>query len=844
MAELQTFNSEIKEISGSLFNLNKSVKEVLSSAKQLDSEFAKSTKTQDGAAKKINQVNKNLDILSKSELEIQKIQKQTSETIAKSRAERTKENETLIKAKVARSEQNKKIKESVELEKAEANSIKRLTTENKKLLKERNSLNTSTDVGKKRIAAINQQLDKNNAIIKSNSSNLEKQRLNVGNYGSAMQALPGPMGAAGSAIGRLSMAFKALLANPIVLILALIVGAITGLVKALKRSEDGSNKLNKIMAVLGAALDVILDIFTKLAGKMVDAFKDPKQAVIDLWEAIKTNLVNRVKALADLFIGLKDVTVNSFKLIGAAIKNIFSDNKENVDKYAKNIGNASKQIAKSTFQMFTGIEADKALDFFKKVVTEIDDETRATANLADRQAKLNKAQRVALVREGEIRRDIALLRETASKKEEISAQERLRALDEAISLENELLTMNQAIAAEKFNILSAQIALGESTEDNLVKEAQLERELIDIEAAGARKRKLLEAERVTAMREIAKENKSLTKLSSDDRLKAIEKDSEAQILEAKKQLLNFKGTEEQKALEYENFSAKILQIQIANNLLLLEDARLTAEEKLNIEKTLIDQQIALDNTRTQKAKENEDERREKLITNLNGITDIANGAFDLGSSLRDREMADIDKKEAAELAAAGDNEEKKKKIAEKYDKERKKIARKQAISDKIQALFNAGINTAIGITKAIPNIPLMAFAAIAGALQIASIAAAPLPAFEKGVTDFEGGTAIVGEKGSELMVSKTGGLYLSPDKATMMNLPEGMSVIPHPETQKIMEGGTTIEKWDELIGETIKTREAMLNRPVKETNLTREGLSTAFRKNGSRTQWLDTYIRS
>lgn len=63
-----------------------------------------------------------------------------------------------------------------------ATSIEGLTRQNKELREERKKLDTTTAEGSKRIREINELLDKNNKIIKDNSSAIEKQRLNVGNY--------------------------------------------------------------------------------------------------------------------------------------------------------------------------------------------------------------------------------------------------------------------------------------------------------------------------------------------------------------------------------------------------------------------------------------------------------------------------------------------------------------------------------------------------------------------------------------------------------------------------------------------------------------------------------------
>jgi hypothetical protein len=95
-------------------------------------------------------------------------------------------------------------------------------------------------------------------------------------------------------------------------------------------------------------------------------------------------------------------------------------------------------------------------------------------------------------------------------------------------------------------------------------------------------------------------------------------------------------------------------------------------------------------------------------------------------------------------------------LAHKMDKERRKLERSRAKSQKVTALFSAGINVAEAITKALTAGPLIGqilagIVAGLGMIQVAAIAAAPLPALAKGGRiGREGG--IVGEKGIELFV--------------------------------------------------------------------------------------------
>lgn len=67
-------------------------------------------------------------------------------------------------------------------------SIVALRKANKELRAERDLLSTSDEEGAKRIQEINEQINKNTKIIKENSSEVEKNRLNVGNYKNSIVA--------------------------------------------------------------------------------------------------------------------------------------------------------------------------------------------------------------------------------------------------------------------------------------------------------------------------------------------------------------------------------------------------------------------------------------------------------------------------------------------------------------------------------------------------------------------------------------------------------------------------------------------------------------------------------
>lgn len=158
-----------------------------------------------------------------------------------------------------------------------------------------------------------------------------------------------------------------------------------------------------------------------------------------------------------------------------------------------------------------------------------------------------------------------------------------------------------------------------------------------------------------------------------------------------------------------------------------------------------------------------------------------------GQQQTEAEQNKIDgqRKEIDDLREAGAITEKEALARQKkLDIEESKLKRKQAERDKAIAIFQAIINTAAGIAKAIPNIALMAIAAAVGAAQIALIASRPIPKFAKGKKDGYTGPGEIGEAGMELM-QHDGQLYLA-KKRTLVWLGKDDKVYNPTETKEML----------------------------------------------------------
>ena len=239
---------------------------------------------------------------------------------------------------------------------------------------------------------------------------------------------------------------------------------IGSLISYFTNTKRGAEMLQRAMAGLGAVVSVVTDLFSSVGETMVSAFEDPKQAVADLWEFIKDNLMNRLTGMVD-----------GFKAAGKLIQAAISLDWEGVKEGAEDYGKALIQVG-------TGMDVEQQKAFIKGIKdigTEMNNEaaiaialTQALQNLTDSQRKLNveTAQRRADIEE------LKLIAEDVTKTE----KERLAAAEKAFKIENDLLENRIANAEEAVRIQKEQNELSESMDEDLDALAQKEIELANI----------------------------------------------------------------------------------------------------------------------------------------------------------------------------------------------------------------------------------------------------------------------------------------------------------------------------------------------------------------------------
>lgn len=150
------------------------------------------------------------------------------------------------------------LKSVVSSETTQLGTLQKLKVENAALRAEQQKLNLTTEEGRKRNEEIVSQINKNTEAISANSDANVQNKMNIGNYESALSGLPGPLGKVSSGIMGMTKTAKAFIATPLGLILggvALAVGAVTAAFKLFASTDTGSTEIEAHWEGLKAQMD-------------------------------------------------------------------------------------------------------------------------------------------------------------------------------------------------------------------------------------------------------------------------------------------------------------------------------------------------------------------------------------------------------------------------------------------------------------------------------------------------------------------------------------------------------------------------------------------------------------
>jgi tape measure domain-containing protein len=295
------------------------------------------------------------------------------------------------------------------------------------------------------------------------------------------------------------------------------------------------------------------------------------------------------------------------------------------------------------------------------------------------------------------------------------------------------------------------------------------------------------AERKRALREQQKLEEENSHILLENTKADIDEMQLFEYLASNDKIKNAKGNADKIAEIQHDLTQKILEEEKSRLQAAIDSGKLIGNEyewALNrvrdIDKTLVkdrsDYEIYKAQERIEKIREYGSGVNEVLQEGLNFSTNIYNQQAERAQMLYD-----------SELAAAGESLDAQITAKRKFEAEDKKIKQRQAIANKLQAVFDAGLNLALAIATSWKN-PFLATLNIAAAsLGLATALATPIPAFAEGVENAPG-TFIAGEEGSELIQTKSGKSILTPNKATLFSddILKGSRIIPADRTAEML----------------------------------------------------------
>ena len=402
----------------------------------------------------------------------------------------------------------------------------------------------------KGIDGVNKEVKETNKSTQAMSGTLDKA---TGGAVSKFTAFKG-------AIGSVTTGFKSLRVAIIATGIGALLIAVTALGQAFTRSEEGQNKFAKILGVIGSVTGNLLDLLADLGENIISVFENPKQAITDFANLIKDNIVTRFEGLLNLIPNL-----------GKAVEQLFKGNFKEAGKIAADsVGKVVLGVDSVTDSVNSAVEAVK--DFGKEIASD----AAAAAKIADQRAAAEKAARNLIVERAQAEQDIARLREKAVQKDKFSAEERIKFLEEAGKISEDLAEKATKVAKLRLEAKLTENALTKSNKDDLNEAAQLEASVIQLETQRLNLQKRLSTELLTARNEEAAAQKAIvaeetkrneeagvkeTKRLEDiqkiqDDFKAKQKDKEAES-----QLEKINLEEERKIAELDRLNATNIQKQ-------------------------------------------------------------------------------------------------------------------------------------------------------------------------------------------------------------------------------------------------------------------------------------------
>lgn len=466
----------------------------------------------------------------------------------------------------------------------------------------------------------------------------------------SLGSLPGAAGAAGSSITGLSGKFKALLANPVVLVISAIVAVLAALGKAFASTRKGAELIGQGMAFLTGAIDKVVQIVgdfiggIKSAGDLLSKVGNFLLHPIDSFKKLGKEVAEAANETARLKKeqqGLERDMINNMasnrELIKQeeALKNV-RDNEFNSTKDRIAANEQAASLEKQRLKELEGLQ-QRQVDLIQARINLKGGEAKATneeiKELREAQAELADIQEESIGRENEfITNRVSLQKEAEAKIKEArdkAAEQEKQRLQNLLEYTNKLAKLQQ----------DNQLAL---IRDGYLKEVtQLRNRISDEKKVNAQ----LYKERKISLEQLNALNEELD-IQRDNELKQIKekyRKEEAAKEEAHQKNIEDLKTKIRLSKITDNRELEKVQLQLSYEEQLKETIALYTDnqERFQEAKALIDEQYRIEQQKVEKKNADEDAKKklEDEQARLGGIASDPEASFKARRAAIDAEIA-------------------------------------------------------------------------------------------------------------------------------------------------------------------------------------------------------------
>lgn len=471
----------------------------------------------------------------------------------------------------------------------------------------------------------------------------------------------------------------------------------------------------------------------------------------------------------------------------------YDDEKKKAEEYAEYIKKITEDLSKSKIELI----ADGREGEIAEISKEYNDRIKEIKGRTDEEI--------------ELRKNLETLKGKAIAEINDKYDKELLEIEKT-NLENRLASIGENSNEELDKRLNLQIQLNNMMRDAEIKDAEKNGEdvfLVDEKY----KRKRLDLEE----RYASEKNKKIQESYSFQSViinAAMSKELDEAAAQYSQGLINKEDYERKKQEITEKYAIKQAQLAIDLAKEQLNAPGLSEEDRLKLKEKIAQAEIALAEkvrdakiNAVDKSAEVDKRKMDKIAEAIQAISDLLGGFADLGTAIferkmeeveaeqdandeaYDREVERIEKLEEDGAISTEEAENRKRAAKDKTAKKNAELEKKKAALQEKQAKFDKANNiiqtimaTSLAIMKAWTNpfaapgiIPLII---AQGAVSLATIIAQPIPKYAKGTKDHPGGLAIVGDGGKKEGIVTNNGLFITPDKPTLVDLPAHAQVIP------------------------------------------------------------------